>query len=86
MISIAAKTITAQLKSTNVLSVNISAGSAGGGDFTGEVYDGPYEVRPGLAEQVLDTGHKYMTQDVNVQAIPYSEVSNIANGITATIG
>lgn len=55
-----------------------------GGDV--EHYDGDYEVTPKITAQTLLTKEKYMTEDVTVKEIPYAEVTNLANGITVTIG
>lgn len=49
-------------------------------------YEGEYEVIPSIEEQVLETNRKYMKDDVMVKEIPYAEVTNLANGITVTIG
>ena len=52
----------------------------------GAAYEGSYTVRPSIDAQTLPTNQKYMTDDLTVQAIPYSEVSNQSGGMTATIG
>ena len=50
-------------------------------------YDGPYDVIPmPNTAQILPTAGLAMTTDVNIHEIPYSEVSNLSGGITATIG
>ena len=49
-------------------------------------YEGEYEVTPSIEEQVLETNRRYMKDDVTVKEIPYAEVTNLANGITVTIG
>lgn len=50
-------------------------------------YDGPYEVIPMVnTAQILPTNNLVMRDDINVEQIPYSEVSNLSGGITATIG
>lgn len=51
-----------------------------------EIYNGPYSVTPAIIEQTLETARKMMTANMKVKEIPYAEVSNTANGITATIG
>lgn len=50
------------------------------------IYDGPYEVTPRVKEQLLNTSNKSMTNDVKIFSIPYATTSNIAGGLTATIG
>lgn len=49
-------------------------------------YTGDYIVTPSVEEQKLGTRQKLLTKDLTIEKIPYSEVSNVANGITATIG
>ncbi len=50
-------------------------------------YTGSYEVTPSVVgEQVLQTKDKYMTDDLVILEIPYSEVSNTTDGITVYIG
>lgn len=48
-------------------------------------YEGSYEVDPRKVEQVLETANKSMADDVTVNAIFYSEVSN-PYGDTVFIG
>ena len=55
----------------------------------GEVhyYDGPYEVTPMVnTAQILPTANLFLSENVNVNQIPYYEVSNPSGGKTATIG
>lgn len=55
----------------------------------GEVhyYDGPYEVTPMVnTSQILPTANLFLSENVNVNQIPYYEVSNPSGGKTATIG
>lgn len=55
----------------------------------GEVhyYDGPYEVTPMVnTTQILPTSNLFLSENVNVNQIPYYEVSNPSGGKTATIG
>lgn len=40
------------------------------------IYQGPYDVIPQTYEQSLETKKKLMTDNVTVEEIPYSEVSN----------
>ncbi len=50
-------------------------------------YDGTYEVTPSTEADVnLQTANTYMDANVVVQKIPFAEVKNTANGVTATIG
>lgn len=51
-----------------------------------EYYTGAYEVVPKIREQVLETKEKILKENVTVKSIPYAEVTNIANGLTVTIG
>lgn len=48
-------------------------------------YEGPYEVTPSRAEQVLATEHRAMRWNVTVHEIPYYETSN-PYGKTYVIG
>lgn len=46
---------------------------------TGTPYSGPYEVTPkAYDEQILETAHKYLTQNVTVYEVPYYETSNLS--------
>lgn len=49
-------------------------------------YDGAYDVTPTTEPQTLKTKNKYLKDDVVVKSIPYSEIANVANGITVIIG
>ena len=50
-------------------------------------YDGEYEITPmPYTSQILPTANLVMRNNINVQEIPYFEVSNLSGGITATIG
>lgn len=51
-----------------------------------EYYDGEYDITPSAGPQVLPVKDKAMSKDITIEAIPYHEVSNQANGITVTIG
>ena len=52
-----------------------------------EEYQGPYDVTPTFFYgTTLETVQKVMIQDVTVQPIPVSSVSNPAGGRTVTIG
>lgn len=69
---------------TAKIHLKVSGGSI---QYQGETYDGPYEVTPLVAsEVVLETRKKLMRDDVTVRKIPQYEVSNDAGGYTLTIG
>ncbi len=57
---------------------------ASGGSYP--FFDGEYNVTPAVDEQKLETAKKVMRENLTVLAIPYAEVSNLANGKTVTIG
>lgn len=64
----------------------INAEIEGGFLVGGASYGGQYEVTPKAhQQQVLSTKNKVMKQDVVVLKIPYTEVSNTANGKTVII-
>lgn len=50
------------------------------------VYDGELTVIPSTNDTILPTAQKLVMDNVRVEKIPYSEVSNTSNGITVTIG
>lgn len=51
------------------------------------VYVGDYVVIPKVEEtQILETQGYSMANDVTIKEIPYFEVSNVAGGMTVTIG
>ena len=51
-----------------------------------ETYDGEYVVVPkAYDEQVLETAHKLLLEDVTVTKVPYYETSNLFDGKTAYI-
>ena len=52
----------------------------------GDPYLGEYEITPRAEGQILETEALYMRGDVKIKPIPYSAVSNSANGQTVTIG
>lgn len=56
------------------------------GDGSAPPYAGPYDVTPKIEAQTLETARKYMTDDVNIKAIPFFETSNTAGGQTFYIG
>lgn len=49
-------------------------------------YTGPYEVRPELTSQMLNTSDHYMTSDVIITEIPIQKISNQYGGKTVIIG
>ena len=52
-----------------------------------DMYKGDYEVTPDTKnDQILNTANKYLSDDIIVTAIPYSEVDNPSNGLTIYIG
>ena len=82
---------------SGALSANagLSGALSGIGSLSGEItlgegvyvptYDGAYTVTPKAhVEQVLETAHKLMSDDVTVFEIPYFETSNL-NGTTVYI-
>lgn len=53
---------------------------------TAELYVGSYNVTPTFDQQILETIDKRMADNVCVESIPYSEVSNDSGGKTINIG
>lgn len=49
-------------------------------------YDGDYEVMPKLTEQFLATANKLMRNDVKINKIPITSISNSSGGKTVIIG
>jgi len=49
--------------------------------FTGE-----YQITPKVEAQTIPTAQKYMTDDMEIKAIPYFETSNNSDGETVYIG
>lgn len=49
-------------------------------------YNGEYTVSPSFEIQTLETKNKYMRDDVEVEAIAVSRVSNLSGGTTVYIG
>ena len=52
----------------------------------GELFPGPYRVRPTLSGFGIATEGLFMRSDMTVDPIPISEVTNESNGYTVTIG
>lgn len=79
------QTLSGQIVNTGKMEGNIHVSSVlGSGNI--EYYTGTYEVEPSINSQTLATKNKTMTRDLTVTKIPYAEVTNLANGITVTIG
>lgn len=49
-------------------------------------YGGSYEVTPKIKEQTLPTANTYLSKNMVVKEIPFSEVSNVSGGRTVWIG
>lgn len=49
-------------------------------------YEGEYLVHPTFGGASLDTNDKFMYEDVRVEPIPYTEISNEDGGMTIIIG
>lgn len=63
--------------------VSITIDEAGGSILP--YYTGRYHVTPKVKSQKLETKNKSMSNDVDIDKIPYEEVHNVS-GITVTIG
>ena len=78
-----------------------SAGSIGGkvtpsGSVSGSVqnaktkpypaYEGEYIIEPSFEKQVLDTTKKSLYEDITINEIRQTEVTNPSGGLTITIG
>ena len=48
-------------------------------------YEGEYTVKPKLVEQVLPTNGRSMNDDVTVEEVPVSRVTNPSQGTTVVI-
>ena len=51
----------------------------------GAPYKGEYEVTPTARGQSLPTEHRFLSQDITIHEIPYSETSTPGGGITISI-
>ncbi len=60
--------------------------SEGGGGGSGPEYTGTYTVTPTTSSQTLNTANRLLKDDVKIEAIPYSAVSNNTGGTTIIIG
>lgn len=74
--------IRAELRQT--ITAKVSAQIAGGAAH--ETYTGAYNVEPDFDGETLETKGKLMTDDVTVQPISVSRVSNQQGGRTVYIG
>lgn len=52
----------------------------------GERYTGEYEVTPAIEAQTLPTAKKVLEKNLQINGIPYAEVTNQKGGKTVTIG
>lgn len=52
----------------------------------GDPYDGKYEIIPKLTQQILGTKNKLLAEDLLVDKIPITSVSNQSGGNTIIIG
>lgn len=87
------ETIEGTVNAGKVVSGKLSAapkvtGSISGkiGDHQYPVYDGPYTATPKFESQELETKDKMMKENVEVEPIFVSKVSNPAGGTTVYIG
>lgn len=73
---------------TNVIYCNSGDVSVSGRTVSSNVpvYSGTYSVDPMVTSQVLNTGGKYLEQDVLINTIPLNETPNDSGGVTITIG
>lgn len=78
--------ITGNLLFKHYVSVNGNVRLASGGGGLYPHYTGEYIVTPRVYEQYLDTDSKVLDDDVTILQIPKSEVTNVFNGLTVTIG
>lgn len=51
-----------------------------------EYYDGPYISIPNKFSQTYQTANKVMREDFVVDEIQYAQTTNLAGGLTTTIG
>lgn len=51
-----------------------------------ESWNGNYSITPSVTSQILDTKSKIMRDNLIINEIPYSEVSNTSGGNTVHIG
>ncbi len=75
----------AKLKADATFNAKFASGNGGGGSAT-PPYTGETRVTPKFEEVTLATKNLRMPDDVVVEPIPITEVSNPAGGITFIIG
>jgi hypothetical protein len=51
-----------------------------------EKYEGEYTITPKFTEQILETKNKFLKDDIDVEAISVSRVTNLSGGTTVYIG
>lgn len=66
------------------IEITVEFPSAGGGAYP--EYAGDYSITPTTAAQTIPTANRVLTRNLNIEPIPYAEVTNAASGVTATIG
>ena len=71
--------------SGNIGSRHISGSTVITRSYDFPVYTGDTTVIPKAIEQVLETNHKTVIDDITVLGIPYTEVSNLSGGLTVNI-
>lgn len=78
----------------NVLLEGYTAHNAYGEPIVGTLHSAEYPTYTGVTlvtpladtEQVLDTAQKLLLDDITVEKIPYTEVTNLSGGLTVSIG
>lgn len=50
-----------------------------------ENYTGEYVITPKVSEQTMNTAGLLLEDNITIEAIPYTEVTNVANGKTVNI-
>ena len=86
----AVETLSGSISAESTLTGNVSCagGLTGKMSITQEydTYTGDYKVVPrAFNEQVLQTAHKVLAEDVVIAKVPYWKTSNTSDGITAYI-
>lgn len=49
-------------------------------------YEGPHEVNPTFSDQVLDTSGLLLVEDIRIESISLTRVTNNSGGMTVIIG
>lgn len=82
--------LSGQISSGGKLSGTISVEGRISGSISSDIqpaqYPGPYSVKPRKVDQIFPTQNCVMTNDLEVEAINYSEVDNLSGGKTVNIG